>query len=284
MLGYLSGVYDILRINDLERIDKAIQENIERGNKYFALAIYDDKLCEELGFGTPLKKVEDRTNIAKYLSGVDFTFSISSTNSTEINQAASVALTKYISELKQKEVDALKKGDKKYNMVYAPGTYDLFHAGHLENLLAAAGDSKKIIVGVKSDELVEAHKGRLPIITAQERMEILRHFKFVNGVYQYHTRDPHIAVNWIKAKYGEEVDAIYLGSDLKNDFKDIKDIELVFTDRDPNMTRSTTNYRKKLTLLKPSVPVETVAYTSEKIQREDNTENSIDNGEGHEER
>ena len=261
MLGYLSGVYDILRINDLERIDRAIQENLERGNKYFALAVYDDKLCEELGLSTPLKSAEDRLRITQYLSGVDFTFLISSINSTEINKRAAEALTRHTLELKEKERN-IEKEEKEFDLVYTPGTYDLFHAGHLENLLEASKRSRRLVVGVKSDELVESHKGRAPIISAQERMEILRHFKFVDGVYQYHTRDPHIAATWIKSKYGKDIDAIFLGSDLKNDFKDIKDIKLVFTDRDPNMTRSTTNYRKKLTLLKPTVPQNTVRYTA----------------------
>lgn len=280
MLGYLSGIYDILRVNDLERIDRAVQENLERGNKYFALAIYDDKLCEEQGLSTPVKNAEDRMKIAQYLSGVDFTFLISSTNSTEINKKAAESLTKYIEELKQKEINDLKQPKKKFNMVYTPGTYDLFHAGHLENLLEASNNSERLVVGVKSDELVERHKGRLPIISAHERMEILRHFKFVDDVYQYHTRDPHIAVTWIKAKYGIDVDAIFLGSDLKPDFKDIKDIPLVFTDRDPNMTKSTTNYRKKLISLNPTSPKG--KYT-EKINSDRNNPDcikSLENGEG----
>lgn len=269
MLGYLSGVYDILRINDLERIDRAIQENLERGNKYFALAIYDDKLCEELDLSTPLKNAEDRMRIAECLSGVDFAFIVSSRNSTEINEKAAEALTKYVSSLKQKEIDETKQEKKEFDLVYTPGTYDLFHAGHLENLLEASKRSEKLIVGVKSDELVESHKGRPPVITAQERMEILRHFKFVDGVYQYHTRDPHIAATWIKSKYGKSVDAIFLGSDLKDDFKDINDIKLIFTDRDPSVmkTRSTTAYRQKLTLLKPTVAEDTVRYTGGNISK-----------------
>lgn len=272
MLGYLSGVYDILRINDLERIDGAIQRNIEKGNKYFALAIYDDKLCEKQGLSTPLKSAEDRLKIAKYLSGVDFAFLISSTNSIEINKRAEEELKKHIEQLKQKEADEREQQEKEFDMVYTPGTYDLFHAGHLENLLEASKRSKKLIVGVKSDELVEKHKGKLPIINAQERMEILRHFKFVNDVYQYHTRDPHIAARWIKAKYGKDVDAIFMGSDLVSDFKDIKDIKIVFTDRDPNMTRSTSNYRSKLTLLKPTVSKVPLKYTSNILEEDKETE------------
>lgn len=280
MLGYLTGIYDILRINDLERIDKAIQENLERGNKYFALAIYDDKLCEKEGLSTPVKSDKDRVEIAKYLSGVDFSFLITSTDEKEILKKAEEAFNEYI--IQKKKSEKLNKNNRKpYSVAYAPGTYDLFHAGHLENLLEASEKSEKLIVGVKSDELVRKHKGRIPMIDAQERMEILRHFKFVDGVYQYHTRDPHIAANWIEKKYGKKVDAIFLGSDLKNDFKNIKDLNLIFTDRDPKMTRSTTNYREKLRTLKhPEVAKEKKQFKEDKKRKEDKLKiNVINEGE-----
>ena len=149
MLGYLSGIYDILRINDLERIDRAIQENLERGNKYFALAIYEDELCEREGLSTPVKNAKDRMEIARYLSGVDFAFLISSTDEEEIIKKAEEAFKEYMIQLEQKSADT--KSSKPYKMVYTPGTYDLFHAGHLENLLEASKNSEKLIVGVKSD-------------------------------------------------------------------------------------------------------------------------------------
>lgn len=72
----------------------------------------------------------------------------------------------------------------------------------------------------------------------------------MDNVYQYYTRDPHIAGSWIKSKYHKEIDAIFLGSDLKKDFKDITDINIVFTERDEKKmaNRSTTGYIKKLKL------------------------------------
>lgn len=249
MLGYVTGVYDILRIKDLQKLDMIIQKNIEKGNKYFAIALYDEELCEALGISEPLKKIEDRIKIVEQLSGVDFAFKISSLDKDIIQENAQAALTVYEKQKKEKE-GKRKKEDKQYDIVYAPGTYDLFHAGHLENLLEASNKSNKLIVGVKADELVYEHKGRKPMMSAEERMEILRHFKFVDNVYQYFTRDPHTAASWIKAKYNKDVDAIFLGSDLKDDFKNIKDIPLVFTERDEKnmINRSTSGYIKKLKL------------------------------------
>ena len=86
MLGYISGAYDILRQNDLNKIDMAVQKNIENGNKYMALAIYSDELCQNLGLGTPLKKAQERIQIAQYISGINFAFEISSLDKKYIKQ------------------------------------------------------------------------------------------------------------------------------------------------------------------------------------------------------
>ena len=79
-------------------------------------------------------------------------------------------------------------------------------------------------------------------------MEIIRHFKFVHDVYKYYTRNLYVANDWIKSKYGKEIGAVFLGSDLKNDFKDVDGINIVYTPRDFDKmkTRSTTAYRKKI--------------------------------------
>lgn len=252
MLGYVSGLYDILRAKDLQKLDMAIQKNAENGNQYFAVALYDNSLCEELGLNEPLKSIDDRLKIVEQLSGVDFAFPIDTLDSEKVSVKAKEALNNYLALSHSQPASNL---NKPYKLAYAPGTYDLFHAGHLENLLEASSKSDVLIVGVKSDELVENHKGRNPMISAEERMEILRHFKFVDNVYQYYTRDPHVAVSWINSKYHGSVDAIFLGSDLKADFKGFHDLPIIFTDRDEkNMhTRSTSGYLKKLKLR--SVPV-----------------------------
>ena len=158
MLGYITGVYDILRARDLKKLDMAIQKNREQKNKYFAIALYEDELCEKLGINKPLKNIEDRRRIVEQLRGVDFVFSISSLDSKIVQDKAKKYLEEYI---KIEENNKEKKEKKEFKIAYAPGTYDLFHAGHLENLLEAYKRSEKLIVGVKSDELVQTHKERL---------------------------------------------------------------------------------------------------------------------------
>lgn len=176
--------------------------------------------------------------------GIDFVFKISTLQKDIVEESAKKAYRMY-DYYKKLENGKSKVKNKKFKLGYAPGTYDLFHAGHLENLLLAEKDCEKLIVGVKSDELVREHKNREPVISADERMEILRHFKFVDGVYKYYVRDPHVALDYIKDRYNEKVEAIYLGSDLKKDFSYIEDVNIVYTPRDDKKMKesSTTKYR-----------------------------------------
>ena len=241
MIAYAHGKYDILRAKDLQELDKQIQLSKQDGAEYFGLGIYDSNLCQCLGLDTPLKSLEDRLNIMKHIRGIDFVFPVSSLHEEILSDSAKNA---YLNFSKNKTIS--EKNKKTYELGYAPGTYDLFHAGHLENLTIASSQCERLIVGVKSDELVEEHKHRKPIISAEERMEILRHFKFVYDVYKYHTRDLRIVSDWLKSKHSHTIDAIFLGSDLKKDFADMEDLPIIYTPRDKEVmkTRSTTAYRK----------------------------------------
>lgn len=243
MIAYSMGAYDILREEDLQEIDKQIQLSKENGIENFAIGVYDEELCQAMGLNKPLKSVEDRLKIMSYIRGVDFVFPISSLEPKLIKERIKKAFQAFE---KSKEIKKDEKS-KKYDLGYAPGTYDLFHAGHLENLLIASSNCNKLIVGIKADELVEKHKKRSPIISDNERMEILRHFKFIHDAYIYYTRDLQIANDYIKAKYKQPIDAVFFGSDLKQDFKDTKDINIIYTDRNEELMkeRSTSAYAIK---------------------------------------
>lgn len=240
MIAYTHGIYDILRAKDLQELDKQIQLSGQDGATYFGVGIYDSNLCEHLGLSSPLKSLEDRMNIMLQIRGVDFVFPISSLHEDILKDSVKNAFSTFL-----ESQNHLQNTQKQYELGYAPGTYDLFHAGHLENLTIASSYCDKLIVGIKSDELVEEHKHRKPVISAEERMEILRHFKFVHDVYKYHTRDLRLANSWLKSKYKHTIDAIFLGSDLKNDFANTTDLNIIYTPRDKEgmKTKSTTAYR-----------------------------------------
>lgn len=239
--AYQYGVFDILRAKDLNELDRNIQLSKERGNELFAVGVYSADLCNILGISEPLKSLEDRMKIMEQITGVDFVFPVYALDENVISKYLKEAYKLYCQN-REKQPDKKKKN---YEIGYAPGTYDLFHAGHLENLTIAASHCEKLIVGVKSDELVMEHKHKTPIISDEERMEILRHFKFVYDVYKYHTRDPRMADKWIRAKYGKGIGSVFMGSDLKDDFKDVKGIKITYTPRSKEKmkTTSTTAYR-----------------------------------------
>lgn len=63
---------------------------------------------------------------------------------------------------------------------YTAGVYDLFHIGHLNLLKNAKGMCDKLIVGVTTDNLV-TYKGKHAMIPFEDRIEIIRSIKYVDG-------------------------------------------------------------------------------------------------------
>lgn len=63
---------------------------------------------------------------------------------------------------------------------YTCGVYDLFHIGHLNLLKNAKGMCDKLVVGVTVDDLV-AYKGKHAMIPYEDRAEIVRSIKYVDG-------------------------------------------------------------------------------------------------------
>lgn len=247
MIAFSCDDWDEITTEKLKKLDMDIFIAKHLGTECIGVGIYDDQLREALGLGKPLKTIEERMKIMEQIRGVDFVFIVSSLQKDIVNENAEKAYKIY-EQNKKLENEKKQVEKKKYEYGYAPGTYDLFHYGHLKNLLEALEHCKKIIVGVKSDRLVEEHKNRKPVTSANQRMEILRHLKFVDIVHEYDVRDPQVAVNQIKEKYGIDVNVIILGSDLKEDFSNvtIKGVDKKFTYRDKEKmkTRSTTAYMK----------------------------------------
>ena len=64
---------------------------------------------------------------------------------------------------------------------YTAGVYDLFHIGHLTLLKNAKGLCDRLVVGVTTDVLV-AYKGKKAVIPFEDRLEIVRSCRYVDGV------------------------------------------------------------------------------------------------------
>ena len=244
-IDYTIGLYDIIREKDLNKLKKNI---INSEKKLFGVGVYDSSICETLCVDEPIKSLEDRMQIIQQIKGVDFVFPVKSLDLEEIKEELLKVCKNQIKETKKTKKQ---NSSKKYKLGYVPGTFDLFHCGHLENLMIAMEECEKIVVGVKSDDLVRRHKNKNPYILEDERKAIIENIKGIDYVYIYDDRDLKKARENIKKLYGKTIDAVYFGEDLKEDFKrPIEGLEIIFTKRPKELqeVRSTSAYRKKLGL------------------------------------
>jgi len=67
-----------------------------------------------------------------------------------------------------------------YNRVLAIGVFDLFHIGHLRYLKYAKSQGKYLLAGVTPDLICHEYKGKWPVITEDERLEIINALNFVD--------------------------------------------------------------------------------------------------------
>jgi cytidyltransferase-like protein len=72
--------------------------------------------------------------------------------------------------------------------VYTTGVFDILHRGHL-NILTQAAALGDLIVGIMTDDGVEATKGSRPILTLEERDAQISSLPFVSQVIHYSDTD-----------------------------------------------------------------------------------------------
>ncbi|MBU2647434.1 D-glycero-beta-D-manno-heptose 1-phosphate adenylyltransferase [bacterium] len=77
-------------------------------------------------------------------------------------------------------------------VVFTNGCFDLIHTGHTRYLEQARQAGDCLIIGVNSDASVIGLKGnKRPIISLDERMEVLAGFYFVDYVISFSESDPY---------------------------------------------------------------------------------------------
>lgn len=70
-------------------------------------------------------------------------------------------------------------------IVYTGGTFDLFHAGHVNFLRQCrrlAGPEGRVVVALNSDEFIRDYKGQAPIISYRDRRSVLLACEYVDNV------------------------------------------------------------------------------------------------------
>jgi glycerol-3-phosphate cytidylyltransferase len=123
------------------------------------------------------------------------------------------------------------------------GTFDLLHVGHLRLLKRAKNSAlnSTLIVGVSSDSLNIKKKGRIPVYTQEERVELLLSLKYVDSVFIEDSLE-------LKPEYLKQfkADILVMGDDWKGKFdycKDIKGLEgleIIYLPRTPSVSTTET--------------------------------------------
>ena len=98
---------------------------------------------------------------------------------------------------------------KKFKIGYTTGVFDMFHIGHLNVLRHAKEQCEYLIVGVSTDEVVQAYKKKTPIIPFDERFKIVEAIRYVDEVV------PQVSMNKIEAWEKIHYDVLFHGDDWK---------------------------------------------------------------------
>lgn len=122
--------------------------------------------------------------------------------------------------------------------VYTGGTFDLFHAGHvnfLKRCQEIAGVGGRVVVALNTDEFVFKYKKKKPILSFQQRKDVLDSCRYVDEVVENSGgEDSKITIEMVQS-----VDVIAIGSDwatknyyaqmqFNQDWLDSKNISLIY--------------------------------------------------------
>ncbi|MGZ4600902.1 MAG: adenylyltransferase/cytidyltransferase family protein [Oryzihumus sp.] len=112
------------------------------------------------------------------------------------------------------------------------GTFDVLHVGHVRVLQRAAGLGDRLVVGVSADQLNISKKGRAPVFSQEERLEIVGSLKMVDEVFVEESLE-------LKRDYVTQfqADVLAMGNDWEGKFDFLSDIcEVVYFPRTPSVS------------------------------------------------
>ncbi len=112
------------------------------------------------------------------------------------------------------------------------GTFDVLHVGHIRVLTRSAALGDRLVVGVSSDALNFSKKGRNPVFSQDERLEIVSSLKVVDDVFLEESLEQ-------KREYvlAQSADILVMGDDWAGKFDFLNDIcEVVYLPRTPSVS------------------------------------------------
>jgi len=112
------------------------------------------------------------------------------------------------------------------------GTFDVFHAGHVNILERARLHGEHLIVGVSSDALNMSKKNRYPIYSQEDRMHIIRSLRCVDEVFVEESLE-------LKEEYIKyyNADVLIMGDDWQGKFDHLKSIcDVIYLPRTPSVS------------------------------------------------
>jgi glycerol-3-phosphate cytidylyltransferase len=112
------------------------------------------------------------------------------------------------------------------------GTFDVFHVGHVRMLNRAKELGDRLVVGVSADALNVRKKGRAPVFSQDERLEIVANIRCVDEVFVEESLD-------LKRDYitTHGADILVMGDDWAGKFDWVSDVcEVVYLPRTPSVS------------------------------------------------
>ena len=112
------------------------------------------------------------------------------------------------------------------------GTFDVLHVGHIRVLTRARALGDRLVVGVSADALNISKKGRAPVFSQDERLEIVASLRVVDEVFVEESLE-------LKREYVLQHGAAVLamGNDWEGKFDHLSDIcEVVYFPRTPSVS------------------------------------------------